>query len=134
MPSERKAGKLFFKILPNKYFFISINTKISENIKEGTNMEITYQEIDVGLRSQFQINNIKIINKIIEEKSPNVKCANCENLCSLINFKKCEGIITKYNCNCHCNICQTERSISFIGNGCIRESIICSNCKSIRCI
>lgn len=53
----------------------------------------------------------------------------CGNLCALRDFVQCKGVITNYS---SCNICSSKRDDRYINTQCIRESIICNSCNSVR--
>ena len=153
--------KIRFKALPNRDFFWWPNDKkftlktgdtpvLPSQVKVGSQVQIHYKETIIRSYSHFWIERIKIIeNEETEtvysrhskpkpkEQSPSVKCSNCGSSCALANFIKCDGVIIEKrfwltNAIQHCNRCNSVSEDKYIGNKCIRETMLCNDCNCPR--
>lgn len=143
-----KPTIISFKALPTRHFLWPGDKELCLNIQIGTRVQVKYEEHIVKSYSHFWIKSIKISDNKEEtiykrnhlsnskhaEESPTIKCLNCGNLCALSNFKQCEGVIEKnfWKSFPYCNQCYSVSDDKHIGNNCIRETILCNNCNSIR--
>lgn len=148
--STIKPTRISFKALPNQCFWWSKKKQLPENIQVGSKIEIQYEEHLVNTYSRFWIKNIKLIEEKentlykrknhadlqSEEQSPSIRCSNnnCGKLLYLTDSKRCDGVIQKkfWGKYSYCDKCNSFSEDTNIGNRCIRETILCDDCKSIR--
>ena len=142
-----KPIKISFKALPKRSFWWPRNKQLDLDVQVGAYVRIKYTESIVKSYSHFWIKSIDVVDDIkettykrkyykAEEKSPSIKCLNseCRNDLPISDFKQCEGIIeqTFWIRTPHCNQCYSISGDKYIGQRCIRETILCNGCNSPR--
>ena len=141
-----KATKIRFIALPNRDFLWPSDKGFPLNIQVGSYVQIKYKEVIIKSYSYFWIERVQIIENTEttysrhskpKEQSPSVKCSNCGSSCALANFIKCDGVIIEKrfwltNAIQHCNRCNSVSEDKYIGNKCIRETMLCNDCNCPR--
>ena len=143
LSSTSKPTKICFKSLPVRSFWWPSDKAFPLNIQVGSYIQIKYTEVIVKSYSHFWIQSIKQVEKEetvysrhskLKEESPSVKCLNCGSSCALANFIKCDGVIEKkfWHSFPNCNLCNSVSEDKYIGNNCIRETMLCKDCNCPR--